>query len=104
MSGVTESTVEEAALAWLENLGWNVAHGPDIAPDTPGAERADYGQVVLVQRVRDALARFNPDLPAEALDDAFRRLVHSGRADAGGPQPRLSPYDHGRRHGGVPGR
>ena len=77
MSGVTESTVEEAALAWLENLGWNVAHGPDIAPDTTGAERADYGQVVLVQRVRDALARFNSDLPAEALDDAFRRLVHS---------------------------
>ena len=77
MSGVTESTVEEAALAWLENLGWNVAHGPDIAPDTTGAERADYGQVILVQRVRDALARLNSDLSAETLDDAFRRLVHS---------------------------
>ena len=74
--GVTESTVEEAALAWLENLGWNVAHGPDIAPDTTGAERADYGQVILVQRVRDALARLNPDLSAETLDDAFRKLAH----------------------------
>ena len=74
MSGVSESIVEDAALDWLESLGWNVAHGPDIAPDTLAAERADYGQVVLERRLRDALAQLNPDLPAEALDDAFRKL------------------------------
>ena len=74
---VSESTVESAALAWLESQGWSVARGPDIAPDMPGAERSDYGQVVLEQRLRDSLARFNPDLPAEALDDAFRKLAHS---------------------------
>jgi type I restriction enzyme R subunit len=43
MSDFTESTVEEAALAWLESAGWQVAHGPDIAPDTSAVERADYG-------------------------------------------------------------
>ena len=75
MSGLSESVVEDAALAWLENLGWRIAHGPDIAPDTPGAERADYGDVVLEGRLRDALARLNPELPATALDDAFRRLL-----------------------------
>ena len=62
-SSFTESTVEDAALSWLETLGWRVAHGPDIAPDTPGAERSDYGQVVLERRLRDALGRLNPDLP-----------------------------------------
>ena len=71
----TESVVEQAALAWLESLGWSVAHGPDIAPDTTGAERADYGEVLLARRLRDALARLNPDLPAAALEDAFRRLT-----------------------------
>ena len=76
MTALTESTVEDAALAWLENLGWSVAHGPDIAPDTPGAERGDYGAVVLERRLRDALARLNPSLPTEALDDAFRKLTH----------------------------
>ena len=70
-----ESDVEQAALAWLESLGWHVAHGPDVAPEAAGAERADYGRVVLEQRLRDALARLNPDLPAEALDDAFRKLT-----------------------------
>ena len=74
MTRITESVVEEAALDWLESLGWNVAHGPDIAPDTLGAERADYGQVILERRLRDTLARLNKDLPAEAIEDAFRRL------------------------------
>ena len=75
MTTFTESTVEDAALAWLESLGWSIAHGPDIAPDTPGAERGDYGAVVLEQRLRDTLARLNPNLPPEALDDAFRKLT-----------------------------
>ena len=47
MTTITEAHVEQAALEWLADLGWRVAHGPDIAPDAPGAERTDYGQVVL---------------------------------------------------------
>ncbi len=73
-SRITESVVEDAALDWLDSLGWNIAHGPDIAPDTLGAERADYGQVILERRLRDALAQLNEGLPAEALEGAFRKL------------------------------
>ena len=72
---VTESEVEDAALDWLAGCGWNVTHGPDIAPDSPGSERADYGAVVLEGRLRGAMERLNPDLPAEALDDACRKLT-----------------------------
>ena len=75
MTTIAEADVEQAALHWLAGLGWQVAHGPDIAPDTPGAERDSYEQVVLEQRLRDALAQLNPDLPAEALEDAFRQLT-----------------------------
>ncbi|HPW56714.1 MAG TPA: type I restriction endonuclease subunit R [Thermoanaerobaculaceae bacterium] len=81
MTAFTESVVEDAALGWLEATGWRIAHGPDIAPDMPGAERADYGEVVLAQRLRDALGRLNPELPAEALDDAFRKLTRPEGAD-----------------------
>ena len=75
MTTITEADVEQAALDWLRDVGWGVAHGPDIAPGTPNAERDDFGQVVLEQRLRDALARLNPELPAAALDDAFRKLT-----------------------------
>ena len=39
MTTFTETDVEEAALAWLSGVGWQVLHGPDIAPDTANAER-----------------------------------------------------------------
>jgi type I restriction enzyme R subunit len=76
MGNLTESTVEQAALAWLESLGYVVKHGPDIAPGGPEEERVDYSQVVLEDRLRQALERLNPDLPLEALDDAFRKLTN----------------------------
>ena len=75
MTTITEADVEQAALDWLRGLGWGVAHGPDIAPDTPGPERADYGEVVLGRRLRDALAALNPGLPVDALEDAYRKLT-----------------------------
>ena len=75
MTTLTEADVEQAALDWLRAIGWQVAHGPDIAPDARGAERDDYGQVVLERRLRDALARLNPSLPPSALDDAVRKLT-----------------------------
>jgi type I restriction enzyme R subunit len=73
--GFAESDVESAALAWLESLGWTLKNGPDIAPGEPAAERTDFGQVVLEQRLHDAIARLNPTLPAAALEDAFRKLT-----------------------------
>src|SRR3990170_6340377 len=75
MSSFTESVVEDAALAWLESLGYTVKHGPEIAPGELFAERADYGQTVLSERLRQALVRLNPTLPAEAVDDAFRKIT-----------------------------
>ena len=75
MTALTEADVEQAALDWLTGLGWATAHGPDIGPDGGQPERAGYGAVVLEGRVRDALARLNPSLPDEALEDAFRRLI-----------------------------
>jgi type I restriction enzyme R subunit len=75
MTPFTESVIEQAALAWFESLGWVVKNGLDIAPGELLAERTDYGQVVLERRLRDALARLNPLLPSEAVNDAFRKLT-----------------------------
>ena len=75
MNNITESTLEQTTLDWLKNLGWQVKHGTEIAPDGLFAERRDYGQVVLEQRLQDALAKLNPDLPAEALEDALGKIV-----------------------------
>ncbi len=72
---VTESEVEAAALEWLAEFGWSVAHGPDISPGGASSERAYYREVVLEGRLRHALDRLNPDLPSGALHDALGRLT-----------------------------
>jgi type I restriction enzyme R subunit len=75
--GFSESVVEDATLAWLEDLGYTILHGPEIGADTLTAERTDpsYRDVVLEGRLGNALSRLNPDLPPEALEDAFRKLT-----------------------------
>ena len=75
-ASLSESTVEVVTLDCLLSLDWVAAHGPDIAPDTATAERADYGEVLLVSRLRSALAQLNPKLPDDAIEDALRQLTH----------------------------
>lgn len=80
-SGLSESVIEEAALAWFESMGWSVCNGAEIAPGEIAAERDSYEETVLGQRLRDALARLNPALPVEALDEAFRKLTRPEAAE-----------------------
>ena len=76
-TGLSEALVEKAALAWLESVGYDIIHGPDLAIGGRYAERTDnaFRDTVLAERLRDALAHLNPDLPTDALADAFTQLT-----------------------------
>jgi type I restriction enzyme R subunit len=78
----TESVVEDAALAWLQALGYQVLNGPDIAVGELAAERSDpnYRDTILERRLRQALVQLNPDLPSDAIEDAFRKLTRTDAA------------------------
>jgi len=81
MAALTESTVEESALAWFDELGWSVLHGPDIAAGEPLAERESYSDVILRDRLGIAIDSLNPDLPREAKEEG---------GAAQGPAPRFT--------------
>ena len=72
---LNESIVEDAALSWFDELGYTVAHGPDIAPGEPAAERDSFADVVLTGRLREAIDRLNSDIPLEARDEALRKVL-----------------------------
>ncbi|MBC7365224.1 MAG: HsdR family type I site-specific deoxyribonuclease [Undibacterium sp.] len=76
--GLNESIVEEAALEWFEQLGYTIGHGPHLAPGESAAERDSFGEVVLVGRLRAAIARLNPSIPADAQEEAFRKVLRVG--------------------------
>ena len=70
----SESHVEDATLEWFSGLGYAVLHGPDISPDGPTPERLSYDQVLLTERLREALERLNPHLSAETLEEVLRKV------------------------------
>ena len=76
LNTIYESDIEEAALEWLADLGYTVLHGPDIAPDTPNAERSTYKEVVLARRLQDAITLLNPTIPTEAQGEAIRKVLN----------------------------
>ena len=72
---ITESAAEQAALDWFASLGYNIEPGTNISPGEPNAERNDYKQVVLENRLRMAIKEINPQIPQEAMDDAVRQIT-----------------------------
>lgn len=72
---ITEDQLEQLALTWFQDSGWEYRHGPDIAPDGDTPERADYRQVLLQGRLFDALRRLNPDVPDAVLEEALHRVA-----------------------------
>ena len=74
MTIVTESIVEDVALDWFRELGYQVIGGPEIGP-APTALRKSYGEVVLDSPLWGALRQLNPELSEDALQDAQRKLL-----------------------------
>src|SRR5258708_21430660 len=72
--GITESVVERAALDWLGGLGYEVLSGLTIAPGETAAERSDYKQVFLFDRLQTKLEDLNPRIPLEGLQEALRKV------------------------------
>jgi type I restriction enzyme R subunit len=74
---LNEDVVEQAALGYFRELGYETKFGPNIAPDGKAKERENWNDVVLVGRLKAAIDRLNRDLSSEAREDAFRKVLRS---------------------------
>lgn len=72
----TESDLENATLEWLEELGFGIIFGPNIAPDGESPERESYKDIVLIGRLRSAVSAINPDIPRDAQEDAIKKVIN----------------------------
>ncbi|MCO5337604.1 type I restriction endonuclease subunit R [Delftia tsuruhatensis] len=75
---MTEDQLEQETLAWLQDVGYTHRYGPDIAFDGSSPARADYRQVVLPFRLREAVNRLNPGIPVAAREDAIKQITDLG--------------------------
>lgn len=76
-----ESVVEDAMLDGLREAGWATANGEDIDPDSATPERSAYSEAILPSRLRAALERLNPGLPAGAVEAAFVAIIRASGPD-----------------------
>jgi len=77
MKKYTETDLELATLDWLEELGYTIVGGPEIAPPPDGErpERQSYSDIVLEGRLRSAINQFNPGIPEDAKEEAFKKVI-----------------------------
>ena len=68
MSADWEAGFEDAVLDYFEQLDWQIGHGPALGPKGAAPERADFGEVLLVGRLREAVARLNPWLDPPGVE------------------------------------
>ncbi len=76
---ITEDQLEQLAIQWFQDTGWNHVHGAVIAPEGVAAEREDFRAVVLNGRLAEAVRRFNLKLPESAVEEVRRRVAMPGQ-------------------------
>jgi len=75
-SVLSEDHIEQIVIQEFIDLGYSYVNGADISPDGVAQERA-YDEVILKNRLRSAITRLNPTVPADAQEDALKKLLRS---------------------------
>ena len=78
---ITESAIEKFAIELLEKQGYQYIYGPDIAPDSETPERTSFENVLLPERIKNAVSRINPAVPVDAQEDAVKQLQRLNSPD-----------------------
>ena len=76
MAFISEDDLEQMSLEWFQEIGYTFIHGPLLAPDGETPERDDFRQVVLTDRLRSALTKLNPGVPAATIESAVLQLAN----------------------------
>ena len=79
MTKITENAIEKFCIELLEKQGYEYIYAPDIAPDSDNPLRSSFEEVLLNNRLTDAIARINPSIPHDAQQEAIKEIsrIHS---------------------------
>lgn len=81
MNPITENDIERIAISYLEGLEYQYINGMDIGPEGEHNER-EYNEVVLLERLRKAIYKLNPNLPQEAKEEALKKVLRTDSPSA----------------------
>lgn len=81
MKPITENIIEQLAIQILGSVGWEYANGKDISPEGLSCERESFSQIVLLNRLRTAIAKINPTIPLDAQEASVQKVLRIASPD-----------------------
>lgn len=81
MKPITENIIEEGAIETLQSHGWEYVNGKEISPEGLFCERESFSQIVLTDRLRNAISKLNPNIPADAQEAAVQKILRISSTD-----------------------
>jgi type I restriction enzyme R subunit len=76
MAVISEDHIEQIIIQEFIDLGYSYVNGADISPDGLAQER-EFDEVVLKQRLQNAIAKLNPNVPYEAQEEAIKKVLRT---------------------------
>jgi type I restriction enzyme, R subunit len=74
MNRLVEQDIENFCIKQLENLGYQYIYAPDIAHDSAKPERKSYEDVLLTERLKNAIRKINPKVPIDSQEEALKEI------------------------------
>ena len=81
MTKITENEIEEFSIELLETQGFEYLYGPNIGHDGETPLRESYADIILDEVLKQAIARLNPDVDAQAQADTVAQLKRISSPD-----------------------
>jgi len=81
MNKINENAIEQFTIELLKSKAYNFYHGPDIAPDGETPMRAAFDEVVLREKLEQAVVRLNPSIKEEVRDEAIKTVLRIASPD-----------------------
>jgi len=75
LSKFDEDQLEQAGINWFKELDYTYVNGYEISPGGKYQERESHKDVVLEERLRNALYSINSDIPNKAIESAIREVL-----------------------------
>ncbi len=81
MTRITENSIESFAIELLNKLGYEYIYAPDIAPDAANPERDSFEQILLLNRLQNAVKRINQSIPLSLQNEAIKEIQRIASSD-----------------------
>ncbi|MGH7239045.1 MAG: type I restriction endonuclease, partial [Candidatus Saccharimonadales bacterium] len=78
---ISESSIEDLVIGLFQKLGYSYVYAPSVAPDSDTPERERFEDVLLLDRLRAAVARINPTIPADIREEAIKQIQRLNSPD-----------------------